>query len=489
MRGLRTGGRLDADGESARVDNSIDDAAEDPMGSEYDAIVIGTGQAGPALAARLGQSGIRTLIVERKLVGGTCVNVGCIPTKTLVGSAKVAYTVRQAADFGVAVNGLVQVDMKRVKARKDAIAGSSNAGVTTWIEGMENVTLLRGHARFVGPKAIEVDGEGFEAERIFIDVGARARVPDFPGLDTIDYLTNSGMMDLDFLPEHLIVVGGSYIGLEFAQMYRRFGARVTVVEMQERLIAREDADVSDAVRDILEGEGVTVRLNAACIGFEPGPMGVRMRVECEIDDTPIDGSHVLLAVGRVPNTHDLGLEQAGVETDARGYIQVDDQLRTNVPGIWAIGEVNGRGAFTHTAYNDYEIVAANLLDDDPRRVTDRIPCYGLFIDPPLGRIGMSEREVRESGRKALIGKRPMTSVGRAREFGETRGFMKVLVDAETEQILGAAILGLSGDEAVHSLLDVMYAGKPYTVISRAVHIHPTVTELTPTVLQGLQPLE
>jgi pyruvate/2-oxoglutarate dehydrogenase complex dihydrolipoamide dehydrogenase (E3) component len=458
------------------------------MPTKYDAIVIGAGQAGPPLAARLGQAGLRTAIIERKLVGGTCVNVGCIPTKTLVGSARVAYLARQAARFGVVIDGSVQVDMKRVKGRKDDVAGSANAGVTAWIEGMPNVTLIRDHARFTGPRSVAVGDERLEAVRIFINVGARARVPAFPGLEEVDYRTNASMMAVDFLPEHLVIVGGSYIGLEFAQMYRRFGAQVTVVEIQDRLLAREDEDVSAAVRDILEGEGVSVQLKAKCIGFEKGPQGVRMNIDCAADSTPIDGSHVLLAVGRTPNTHDLDLEQAGIETDERGYIKVDDRLETNVPGVWALGEVNGRGAFTHTAYNDYEIVAANLFDDDPRRVTERITCYGLFIDPPLGRVGMTEREVRTSGRKALVGKRMMTRVGRAREFGETRGFMKVMVDAENQAILGAAILGLHGDEAVHSLLDVMYAKRPYTVISRAVHIHPTVAELIPTVLQELQPL-
>lgn len=458
------------------------------MPTKYDAIVIGAGQAGPPLAARLGQAGLRTAIIERKLVGGTCVNVGCIPTKTLVGSARVAYLARQAARFGVVIDGSVQVDMKRVKGRKDDVAGSSNAGVTAWIEGMPNVTLIRDHARFTGPRSVAVGDERLEAVRIFINVGARARVPAFPGLEEVDYRTNASMMAVDFLPEHLVIVGGSYIGLEFAQMYRRFGAQVTVVEIQDRLLAREDEDVSAAVRDILEGEGVSVQLKAKCIGFEKGPQGVRMNIDCAADSTPIDGSHVLLAVGRTPNTHDLDLEQAGIETDERGYIKVDDRLETNVPGVWALGEVNGRGAFTHTAYNDYEIVAANLFDDNPRRVTERITCYGLFIDPPLGRVGMTEREVRTSGRKALVGKRMMTRVGRAREFGETRGFMKVMVDAENQAILGAAILGLHGDEAVHSLLDVMYAKRPYTVISRAVHIHPTVAELIPTVLQELQPL-
>ncbi len=459
------------------------------MPQNYDAIVIGAGQAGPPLADRLNREGLKTAIIERHLLGGTCVNVGCIPTKTLVGSARVAQLARRAAEFGVVIDTPVRADMARVKARKDEVAGGSNAGVTAWVEGMENVTLIRGHAHFTGPKTIEVNGETLTAERFFIDVGARARVPDFPGLNTVDYLTNSSMMEVDFLPEHLLIVGGSYIGLEFAQIYRRFGSQVTVIEMGDRLIAREDEDVSVAVREILEGEGVTVRLKAECIGFERGPLGVRMNIDCDMDSTPLDGSHVLLAVGRLPNTHDLGLEEAGVDVDARGFIVVDDELRTSAPGIWALGEVNGRGAFTHTSYNDFEIVAANLFDGDNRRVSDRILCYGLFIDPPLGRVGMTEGQVRESGCKALIGTRPMSRVGRAKEFGETRGFMKVLVDAESQEILGASILGLSGDEVVHSLLDVMYAKQPYTVISRATHIHPTVTELVPTVLQGLRPLE
>lgn len=459
------------------------------MTEQFDAIVIGAGQAGPPLAERLGQAGLRTAIIERQLLGGTCVNVGCIPTKTLVGSARVAFAARQAAEFGVVINDPVSVDMARVKARKDEVAGASNASVAAWIDGMANVSLIMGHARFTGPRVVAVAGRNLEAARIFINVGARARVPDFPGVADIDYLTNSTMMQVDYLPEHLLIVGGSYIGLEFAQMYRRFGARVTVVEMQDRLIGREDADVSAAVQEILEGEGVGVRLKAECIGFEPGPLGVRMAIDCHTDSTPLDGSDVLLAVGRVPNTHDLGLELAGIETNERGFITVDDELRTSNPNVWALGEVNARGAFTHTAYNDFEIAAANLLDDDPRRVSDRIQCYGLFIDPPLGRVGMTETQVRASGRRALVGTRAMSRVGRAREFGETRGFMKVLVDADTQEILGASILGLSGDEAVHTLLDAMYAQQPYTVIARATHIHPTVAELIPTVLQDLVPLE
>ena len=459
------------------------------MPKQYDAIIIGTGQSGPALAGRLNQEGLKTAIIERKLVGGTCVNVGCTPTKTLVGSARIAYAAREAEKFGVSIAGDISVDMRRVKARKDEVTGASIQGVTSWLEGMDNVDLIRGHGRFVGSHSIEVNGDVLEAEKIFINVGARARVPDWEGLSEVPFFTNSSIMDVDFLPEHLIIVGGSYIGLEFAQIYRRFGSKVTVIEMGDRIIRRDDEDVSAAVQDMLEGEGVNFRLQADCIAARATDSGVAVRVICEEGPEEESGSHLLLAVGRIPNTDDLGLDKAGIESSPFGTINVDDHLCTNVPGIWAIGDVNGRGAFTHTSYNDYEIVAANLFDNDPRKVSDRILCYGLFTDPPLGRIGMTENEVRASGRRALIGKRMMTRVSRAREFGDTRGFIKIIVDADSEEILGAAILGLSGDEAIHCLLDTMYARQPYTVISRAVHIHPTVAELIPTVLQEMLPLE
>ncbi|MGI9304202.1 MAG: FAD-containing oxidoreductase [Gammaproteobacteria bacterium] len=459
------------------------------MTQNYDAIIIGTGQAGPALAERLTQAGMKAAIIERKLFGGTCVNVGCIPTKTLVASARAAYMARRAAEFGVNIDGGVAVDMKRVKQRKDEVAGASNQGVSRWLEGMDNLDIYRGHARFESNNAVRVDGELLEADQIFINVGARAVAPDIPGLDQVDYLTNSSMMEIDFLPEHLVIIGGSYIGLEFAQMYRRFGSRVTVVEMGSRLIARDDEDVSEAVKEIVDSEGVDVRLNAECITVEKRGSGFAVGLSCDEDPKKVAGSHLLLAVGRRPNTDELGLEKTDIETDERGFIKVDDQLRTSASGVWAIGEVNARGAFTHTSYNDFEIVAANLLDNDPRRVSDRFLCYGLFIDPPLGRVGMTEQQVRESGRRALVGKRLMTRVGRARERGETQGFIKIIVDAQSKEILGAAILGINGDEAIHCLIDVMYARKPYTVIQRAVHIHPTVAELIPTVLGDLKPLE
>ena len=456
---------------------------------KFDAIVIGAGQAGPSLAVRLAQSGRSTVIVERKLLGGTCVNVGCIPTKTLIASARVAQVSRTAGDYGVTMRGDVRVDMAQVKARKDAVVRQSSDGLRKWLDQTPNLTVIHGHARLEAPDRVRVNDQTLEAPRIFLDVGGRAAARGIEGLGEVAYFDNSSMMEVDFLPEHLLIVGGSYIGLEFAQMYRRFGSRVTVIELGPRLIGREDEDVSAEVQAILEREGVEFRLNAKCLSAARDGDGVRVGMDCEGRGEAVSGSHLLLAIGRMPNTDDLGLAQAGVATDERGFITVDDELRTNVPGIWALGEANGRGAFTHTSYNDYEIVAANLLDGERRRVTDRIPIYALFIDPPLGRVGMSEAEVRKSGRKALIAKMPMSRVGRARERGETQGFMKVLVDAESKRFLGAAVLGIEGDEVIHAVADLMYAHAPYTIMQRAVHVHPTVSELLPTLLGALAPLE
>ena len=451
----------------------------------FDAIIVGAGQAGPPLAGRLTAAGQTVAVIERKLVGGTCVNYGCIPTKTLVASAHAAHLARRGADFGVGT-GEVAVDMAAVKARKDRISGGDREGVESWLEGMKGCTLIRGHARFEDPHTILVGEQLLTADRIFLNVGGRAVAPDMPGLADVDYLTNVGILDLDTVPDHLVVIGGSYIALEFAQMFRRFGATVTVIEKGPRLTSREDEDVSAAIKDILEAEGIDVVVNADNIQFAKQDSGFTVTPRDGAE--PIAGSHLLVAVGRQPNTDDLGLDAAGVQTDGRGYIVVDDELRTTVDHIWAMGDCNGRGAFTHTSYNDFEIVAANLLDDDPRRVSDRITTYALYIDPPLGRAGMTVEEVRRSGRKALVGKRPMTRVGRAVEKGETQGFMKVVVDADTEEILGAAILGVGGDEVVHSILDVMTAKLPFTAISRTMHIHPTVSELVPTMLQDLKPL-
>ena len=453
---------------------------------KFDAIIIGAGQAGPPLAGRLTEAGHSVAVIERKLVGGTCVNTGCIPTKTLVASAHAAHTARRGAEYGVGT-GEVNVDMAKVKARKDRIMLDDRSGVESWLEGMDNCTLIRGHARFEDPHTVRVGDRVLRADRIFLNVGGRAVVPDMPGLADIDYMTNVGILDLEALPGHLVVIGGSYIALEFAQMYRRFGATVTVIEKGPRLTSREDEDVSAAIKDIMEKEGIAVELNATAISFRKLDNGFEVTPREGAD--PIAGTDLLMAVGRRPNTDDLGLENAGVQTDDRGHIVVDDQCRTNVGHIWAMGDCNGRGAFTHTSYNDFEIVAANLLDDDPRKISDRVPTYALYIDPPLGRAGMTVDQVRRSGRKALVGKRPMTRVGRAVEKGETQGFMKVVVDAETNEILGAAILGVGGDEVVHSLLDVMSAKDPYTAISRTMHIHPTVSELVPTMLQEMTPLD
>jgi len=458
------------------------------MTANFDAIIVGAGQAGPSLAGRLTAAGMTVAMIERKLFGGTCVNTGCMPTKTLVASAYAAHLARRAADYGVTLGDAVGVDMKKLKARKETVSRNARNGVESWLKGMDKCTVYEGHAKFLSSREIKVNGDVLTSDRIFLNVGGRAAVPGMPGVDQVRYLTNTSILELDMLPKHLVIVGGSYIGLEFAQMYRRFGSEVTIVEKGPRLIQREDDDVSDAIKSILENEGIKIRLNAECIRFAPHGEDIAVGVDCTSGDPEVVGSHVLLAVGRTPNTHDLGLDKAGVEIDKRGYIVVDDQLRTNVEGIWALGDCNGRGAFTHTSYNDFEIVAANLLDNDPRRVSDRITTYALYIDPPLGRAGMTEAEAKKSGRQVLIGTRPMTRVGRAIEKGETQGFMKVLVDAGSKQILGASILGTGGDEAVQSILDIMYAEAPYTTIQRAVHIHPTVTELIPTMLGELKPL-
>jgi pyruvate/2-oxoglutarate dehydrogenase complex dihydrolipoamide dehydrogenase (E3) component len=446
----------------------------------FDAIVIGAGQAGPALCGRLDKEGLKTALIERKLLGGTCVNNGCIPTKTLVASARAAHLARRGPDYGFSVEGL-KIDMGAVKRRKDAVVKHSTDGLSTWIGGMKHVTLINGQASFIAPRTVAVGGRQLEAERVFINVGARAAVPDLPGVKDVPFLTNSTIMGVDFLPQHLLIVGGSYIGLEFAQMYRRFGSRVTVVERAPKLLPREDDDIAQEIRAILEREGVSIRTGAECLALKK--TGERIEI-----GSIAEGSHVLLAVGRKPNTDDLGLEKAGVEVDERGFIKVDDECRTSAEGVWALGEANGKGAFTHTSYNDYEIVAANLFDGDKRRISDRIMTYALFIDPPLGRAGMNEQEAKSSGRKVLRAKMPMARVGRAREAGETQGFMKVLVDADSKELLGVSLLGMSADEVVHSLLDVMYARRPYTTISRAVHIHPTVSELVPTLLGLLKPL-
>jgi pyruvate/2-oxoglutarate dehydrogenase complex dihydrolipoamide dehydrogenase (E3) component len=457
------------------------------MTQNFDAIIIGAGQAGPSLVGRFTAAGMKVALIERKLFGGTCVNTGCMPTKTLVASARAAQVARRAAEYGVLTNGPIGIDMKRVQARAATVTLNARSGLESWVRSMSGCTVIEGHARFESANTIRVAEQLLTAPRIFINVGGRANVPNMPGVNEIPYLTNSSMLQLDFVPKHLVVVGGSYVGLEFAQMFRRFGAQVTVVERGERLVDREDADVSLAIGAILENEGIALRTHAECIGFAPHAEGVEVHVSCKQGAPTVIGSHVLLAVGRKQNTDDLGLDRAGIAVDARGYIKVDDHLQTNVAGVFALGDCNGRGAFTHTSYNDYEIVAANLLDGEDRRVSQRIPGYALYIDPPLGRVGLTETQARASGKKLLIGTRPMTRVGRAIEKGETQGFIKVIVDAESKRIMGASILGISGDEAIHGIIDVMNADVPYTKLQNAVPIHPTVSELLPTVLGDMQP--
>ncbi len=454
----------------------------------FDALVIGTGQAGPALAARLSGAGMKVAVVEKAKFGGTCVNDGCTPTKAMVASAYAAHLARRAGEYGVLLDSSPRVDMKRVKARKDEIVRASSEGVEKWMEGLKDATVYRGHARFVAPAEVQVGSERLAADKIFVDVGGRPLVPKMPGLDRVPYLTNVAMMDLDFVPEHLLVIGGSYVGLEFAQMFRRFGSRVTVVEMGPRLVGREDEDVSLAIHDFLRAEGIELRLGAECLSVQKEADGVSVGVDCKEGAPRERGTHLLLAVGRVPNTDDLGLEAAGIRTDKRGYIEVDDGLRTSNPRVWALGDCNGKGAFTHTAYNDYEIVADNLLSNAGRKHTDRIPVYALYTDPPLGRVGLSEKEIEEKGIKASVGKRPMSRVARAVEKGETQGFLKIHVEEGSKRILGASLLGTGADEAVHSLIDAVYSKLPYTEFQRRVRIHPNVSELLPTVLEDLKPL-
>jgi pyruvate/2-oxoglutarate dehydrogenase complex dihydrolipoamide dehydrogenase (E3) component len=455
----------------------------------FDAIVIGAGQAGPSMARRLTAAGLSVAFIERGLFGGTCVNTGCTPTKAMVASAYVAHMARRASEYGIEVRGDVGIDMQAVIARRDGIVSASRNGLEASLRSDPNITVFTGTATFESPRTVRIGEDLVEADRIFLNVGARASIPDLPGVQDVPYLTNSSLLKLEVVPKHLVIIGGSYVGIEFGQMYRRFGSEVTIIEKAKRLVSREDPDVSAAILAMLEAEGIHVRLDSECITFTPHAQGVAVGVSCTEGEEPTSiGSHVLLAVGRTPNTDDLGLDKAGINTDAQGYITVDDRLQTSVPGIYALGDCNRKGAFTHTAYNDYEIVAANLLDGDARRVSDRIPCYAMYCDPPLARIGLTEEQVRASGKAALIGTRSMSRINRALEKGESLGFMKILIDAESRQILGASLLGVGCDEAIHCLLDVMYAKASYTTISRAVHIHPTVSELIPTVLQSLKPL-
>jgi pyruvate/2-oxoglutarate dehydrogenase complex dihydrolipoamide dehydrogenase (E3) component len=457
------------------------------MVQNYDAIIIGAGQAGPPLAKRFSEAGMSVALIERHQFGGTCVNTGCVPTKAMVASAYAAHLLSRAIAYGVAIDTNVRVDMARVKARKDAISERSRAGIEKMLRALPHCDVYIGQARFSTAQEVVVSGHVLCGDRIFIDVGGRAAVPSIRGLEQVPFLTNSSMMDLDALPQHLLIVGGGYVGLEFGQMFRRFGSDVTIIEMASRPVQYEDTDISSGIQDVLTSEGITLRLNARCIGVSSRAGAVVAHLDCDDGSPSVEGTHLLLAVGRRPNTDDLGLDAAGVSRDERGYIIVNDRLETNVPHIWALGECNGKGAFTHTAYNDSEIVASNLLDGAARSISDRIAAYAVYIDPPLGRAGMTEADARRRGHTVLIGKRQMTQVSRAIEKGETNGLMKIIVDAHSQEILGAAVFGTGGDEVIHCVLDTMYAKAPYPVLQRAMHIHPTVAELIPTLLGELAP--
>ncbi len=453
--------------------------------THYDAIIIGAGQAGFPLAGKLaGEWGWKTALIEKDKLGGTCVNTGCTPSKTLIASARAAHMARRGADFGV-LTGEISVDMAQVQARRRNVVEGARQGLQEWLGGLDALDIIRGEARFTGDKQIEVDGQTHTADRVFINTGAHPFVPPMEGLDSVDTMTNADLLEVDVVPEHLIVIGGSYIGLEMGQAFRRFGSQVTIVEMGDRLIHREDPDISEAVREIMQAEGITVRTGATCISLRPGPDGgVIAGLDCDDPEKQVAGSHVLLATGRRPNS-DLGLEAAGIETDKRGFIPVNDKLETNVPGVWALGDVNGRGAFTHTSVNDWEVLDNLLFGDGTARADDRVMTYGLYIDPPLGRVGLTETQAREQGYEVLTASKPMSSVSRAIERDETQGLMKFVVDAKTQRFLGAAILGIGGDEIVGSVTNLMYADAPYTVFAGAMHPHPTVTELIPYTLREL----
>ena len=453
----------------------------------YDAIIIGSGQAGVPLAGALAGRGWQVALVERGPLGGTCINTGCSPTKTIIASARAAHLARRGADLGVQP-GPVSVDFARVMARKDEIVRRFRGGVEKRLQDKENVTIVRAEGRFEGPHRVRAGDHVLEAERIYINTGARAAAPPIPGLEEVPYLTNTTILDLTALPDHLVIIGGGYIGLEYAQAFRRFGSEVTIVERGPQIMGREDRDIAEEALKILRGEGIRALLDTETQRVARGANGIEIAVRHNGAAETLAGSHLLVAAGRRPNSDQLSLDAAGIATDARGIITVDDHLQTNVPGIWALGDVNGRGAFTHTSYNDFEIVRDNL-DGGTRALSDRIPTYAVYIDPPLGRVGMSEGQVREAGRKALIGVKPMAHIARAIERDETAGFIKVLVDAETKLFLGAAVFGIGGDEIVHTITDQMAAKAPYTVMQNTVHIHPTVSELIPTLLGELKPLD
>ncbi|HSI78230.1 MAG TPA: FAD-containing oxidoreductase [Lunatimonas sp.] len=453
---------------------------------KFDAIIIGSGQAGTPLAFKMAAKGKKVAFIEKEHLGGTCLNVGCTPTKTYVASARRMFDALNGEALGVSIPKGTQLNLSQVKQRKDKMIKKSVDGMTAGIEKNEHITLIKGIAQFTDTHTVEVNGEELSAEQVFINVGARPYIPE--GLKGVNYLTNQSILELEHLPEHLIIIGGSYIGLEFGQMFRRFGSKVTIIEKSNRIISREDEDVSREIQRVMEREGVEFRLNATCVGAREEKDGqLLVSVTCEKGLPEISGSHVLVAVGRTPNTDLLQLEAAGIKTNEQGYIQVTDRLETNVAGVYALGDCNGKGAFTHTAYNDFEIINANLFEQGSRKVSDRILTYGLFVDPPLGRAGITLQEAKDQKLDFLVGYRDMKRIARAKEKGETDGFIRIIVDKKTEKILGATVLGVGGDEIISSILNVMYGGNPYTVIRDGVFPHPTVSELIPTLLENLQP--
>jgi pyruvate/2-oxoglutarate dehydrogenase complex dihydrolipoamide dehydrogenase (E3) component len=456
--------------------------------STYDAIVIGSGQAGNPLSQKLADHGWTVALIEQDQLGGTCINTGCTPTKTMIASAQVAYYARNAAKWGVRT-GTVEVDLPTIVGRKDQVVHQWRSGQEHKVQQRKGLHLYRGHAQFVAPDRLRVNDQELQSKRIFINTGARVDVPRLEGLDRIDYLTNASIMQLSEVPEHLLILGGGYIGLEFGQMFRRFGSRVTVVHRSEQLLPREDADVIQELQKALESEGIQFRLNARTTRVEKDNGRVVLSVEAQGRSETVAGTHLLVATGRRPNSDDLGLEKTGVRTDAHGYIRVNNHLETDVPGIWALGDVKGGPAFTHISYNDYQIVYANLIEGKSRTTDHRLVPYSVFTDPQLGRVGMTEKEARAAGRRLKIGKIPMSWVARAIERDETAGLMKLVVDAETDRILGASILATEGGELVQILGAVMLAGAPYTLLKGAIYIHPTLAEGFFTLMEEVKPVD
>lgn len=454
---------------------------------KFDAIIIGTGQAGPSLAASMAKNGWKVAIVEKGYLGGTCVNVGCTPTKAYVASARRAFIAKNSTDLGIEVNGEIKVNLKTIKERKDKMIEGSRTGLEKMLGDNKNITLIRGKANFLSNNTVKVEGTKYEADKIYINVGGKPRIPD--GFKDVAYLTNESILELEEVPEHLIIVGGGYIGLEFGQMFRRFGSKVTILDRGDQLLKKEDPEFGKAIEEIFTNEGIDVRLNSECISAKDKKGKIEVSINCEGDQLYIEGSHLLLAAGRIPNTSDLGLENTDVSLDNRDYIKVNDELLTSASNIWALGDCNGEGAFTHTAYNDFQIVNSHLFEDKKRKLSDRFTCYAAFIDPPLARIGLNTEDIKKARIKAKVASRPMTKIARAKEMGETQGMLKIYIEDTTEKILGATFLGTGADEYIHTIIDQMYAGQPFTVIRDAVHIHPTVSELIPTMLENPKPIE